>query len=357
MEIYIGVLFAVILLSPVLHGTYKHNKTYIIIVALILFAVCALRGIRVGADLGRYETHYNTCTQLSFSGILQNYKENFGFYFLMRAHSLISGCDYHGFLFILAVFEGIVLSYIIYKHSVNPYMSILLYMALGYYVFTFSGLKQALATAFVMLAFDSIVERRKLRFIIFMALAGLMHFPALIFLPSYFIAHRKMDRRMILAYALAAIVIFMFKGQIVIYVSDIYDSVVSSSVIGGVGGKVAMMLLFVVCGYLLRFPDGENETYSTTFHFMIIAMLLQMFAAFGNVFERLADYYFIFAILFLPMAFEHSASREGSVDGAIIYNNQLYGIANMCIFLFLALYYYMTVSSIYGLIPYSFYWE
>ena len=355
MNIYMGMLVLLIVLTPVLGGTYRRNKQYIIVATLILFGVCAMRGIRIGADLGRYEVHYYTCSQLDFSGIFAKYQwDNIGFYFLIKILQIIFGYDFHSFLFILAIFEGIVLARIIYKYSANPYMSFLLYMALGYYVFIYSGLKQALATAFIYLAFDAIIEHKKIRFIICVVLATSVHLPAFIFLPAYYIAYRKLNIRMIVIYIATAVGIFVFKEQIFIYMTDMYDSVVSTTQIGGVGGKVIMMLAFLIGGYLLRIPDGEDTVYLATFNIVIVATLLQLFAVYGNVFERLADYYFVFSILFLSLVFEKMGRREKSVCSIIPYDDQICNIANVGILVFSVVYFYLNVTATYGLLPFSF---
>lgn len=348
-------LAAIIILTPVLGGTLKKNKQYIVVAAIILFAVCAMRGVRVGADLGRYETHYYNCAQLNFAGIFAEYQwNNIGFYFLMNLHQRFFGYDFHSFLFILAVFEGIVFARVVYKHSVNPYMSCLMYIALGYYVFIYSGLKQALATAFIFLAFDSIMEHKKVRFVFFVALAVAMHFPAIIFAPAYFIAYRKLNAKMIAIYIIATMGVFIFRDQIFLYMADAYDTVVSTTQIGGVGGKVLMMLMFLIGGYLMRVPDGENKVYLATFNIIVIATILQIFAVYGNVFERLADYYFVFAIFFIPFVFEKEERREGSTYSRIVYDDQIYKLANAVILFFSIVYFYLSVNATYGLLPYSF---
>lgn len=355
MNIYMCMLVLIIVLTPVLYGTFKRNKQYIIVAALILFGICAMRGVRVGADLGRYETYYYTCSQLDFVGIFAEYQwDNIGFYFLMKIHQEIFGYDFHGFLFALAVFEGIVFAKVVYKYSVNPYMSFLMYMALGYYVFIYSGLKQALATAFIYLAFDAIIEHKKIKFAIYVALAVSVHFPAIIFIPAYYIAYRKLSIKMIAVYIISTIVVFVFREQIFIYMTDVYDSVVSTTQIGGVGEKVLMMLIFLIGGYLLRVPDGKNKVYLATFNIIVVATLLQLFAVYGNVFERLADYYFVFVVLFLPFVFEKMERREESVYSIIVYDDQIYKMVNAGILLFSIVYFYLNVTATYGLLPFSF---
>ncbi len=355
MNIYIYMLLLVIILAPILKGTIKGNKFYIVLISMMLFGVCALRGVRVGADLGRYETHFEVCLNLDFQGVFGVYQwDCIGFYELIKLFQIFFGDNFHGFLFMLAIIEGLVFAYVLYKHSVNPYMSIMLYMALGYYAFIYSGLKQALATAVVMLAFDFLIRKKYIFFLIITCIAGLIHTPAFIFMGAILIMHRKINWKTIMMYLIATGVMFVFSEEIAVFLSSAYDSVVSLEGIGGVGGKLLMMLLFVIAGYVLRIPNGENKTYLCLFNFMIVAAILQILAAYGNVFERLSDYYFIFSMLYIPLVFEKTERRRGSVHGMVIYDKNIYILSNTVLMVFSLVYFYVTISATYGLLPYVF---
>lgn len=352
LDIYMILLSVVILSAVVLRGTRKKNTIYVIFVTVLLFSVLALRGIRVGADLGRYETHYEMCYSLAWSELFKKYPNNILFYVLMKLQSEIFGYDFHGLIFLLAVFEGIIVGKMILKYSVNPYMSFLIYISMGYYAFNFSGLKQSLAMSLIMLAYDACISNKLGKFIVTVFLASIIHLPSIIFLPAYYLGHRRLNVNMILFYILFAGTISMARGNLVEYMTDIYGAVVSNSVLGGVGGKVVMMLVFIVGGFFLRIPDGENHEYSATFHFMILATILQTFATYGNVFERLADYYFIFSIFYIPFIFENTKFRKGSTRTLINYNNQIYVFLNLVILIFSIIYFDMTIHETYGMYPY-----
>ena len=47
---------------------------------------------------------------------------------------------------------------------------------------------------FVLYSFDAIVDRKLLRFLILMAVASVFHYPALVFLPAYWIANMKVGK-------------------------------------------------------------------------------------------------------------------------------------------------------------------
>lgn len=353
MNIYIFMFLLVILLTPILKGTLKYNKTYIVLMSMILFGVCAFRGVRVGADLGRYETHFRICLNLDFQSIFTVYGwDCIGFYELIKLFQIFFGDNFHGFLFTLATIEGLIFGYIIYKHSVNPYMSVMLYMALGYYAFIYSGLKQALATAVVMLAFDFLIRRKYIFFLIITCIAGLIHTPAILFMGAIIIAHKKINWKTVIVYFIVTGIMFVFSRKVAVFLVSAYDSIVDLEGIGGVGGKLIMMSLFIIAGYVLRIPNDENKTYLCLFNFMIVASILQILAVYGNVFERLADYYFIFSVLYLPLVFEKIERRRGSIKGIVLYDEKIYILSNIVLIIFSLIYFYVTINNTYGLLPY-----
>jgi hypothetical protein len=62
-----------------------------------------------------------------------------------------------------------------------------------------------------------------------------------------------------------------------------------------------MILGFALFGVL--FKGFENQDFEHLFHLMAFAAILQIFSGYDNIFTRLADYYFQFSVLYLPMTF------------------------------------------------------
>ena len=69
-------------------------------------------------------------------------------------------------------------------------------------------------------------------------------------------------------------------------------------------GKVTVMLALVLVAYFLRMPTADNPAYSASLQFVAIATVIQLFSVYNNVFERLADYYFQFSVIFVPFIFD-----------------------------------------------------
>ena len=159
--------------------------------------------------------------------------------------------------------------------------------------------------AFLMIAFIFIRENKPKWFYIFVLIAGTIHAPAMCFLPAYFIANRKINTNTLIIYAVFALLIMIFRNQIVLVFSDAYYGEQEEALFymenARLGGRFLVIAMMLLVGLLLR--GFENRQFTQLFNLIIIAAILQMYSDFDNVFTRLCDYYLQFAILYLPMIF------------------------------------------------------
>lgn len=333
----------------------KRRNRYIILVSIMLIALCGFRAQSVGADMVVYLKHYNNCVEWSWSELLaQRGEKNVLYYSFNKIFGSVLGLDFQCFKFIVAIISVAGISYVIKKYSNNVMMSYAVYIALGYYVFTFSGMKQTIATAILCIAFDRMMMKKPKSFILCVVVAGLFHMPALIFLPTYWICSLKLNYKTAILFLGIAVLLMLFKGNIVEYLTLEYQSVVNQTESSGVGGKVIVMTTMLIFGYLFRRPSPDNRQYQILFNMMIIATLIQLLAVYGNVFERLADYYFVFSCLYIPQAFFNNNHEEKSI---IVMDNKGMRFVQIGFIGLLSVYYLNILHSIYGLLPYRFFWQ
>ena len=202
----------------------------------------------------------------------------------------------------IAVFSHLVLGYMIYRYSPAPWLSFLVWNCMALYVFTFSALKQTLAMAFVMLSYIGISKKKPLVFVVFMALAGMMHIPALVFIPAYWLTKIKVKSSTFVLYVVLSVLLYVFRQQFVNFISSLYYEDDQGYVYeGGVGNRFFMLAGFALLGAIFRgFADRDFER---MFHLMVVSAILQMLAGFDHVFTRMSDYYFQFSVLYIPMTF------------------------------------------------------
>ena len=139
-------------------------------------------------------------------------------------------------------------------------------------------------------------------YLLIMTVAGLIHVPALIFLPAYWFAQMRVNYKTVILYVVLGVALYVFKEQFVEFISSFYydeDEVFVFS--GELGNRFIMLLGFAVFGILFR--GFSNPDFEKLFHLMVIAAILQMLAGFDHIFTRMADYYFQFSVLYIPMTF------------------------------------------------------
>lgn len=301
-RVYYYVVAAVLLFGALLPQHGKQKRIYIALMAALHTFICGWRYMYLTGDLRKYAWGYYTITESGwFSDEVFNEGKNFGFFWLQKLFSTLTGGDFQIFLIFIAIVIEIAVAIVIYRYSPAPWLSYLIWNCFGFYVFGFSAIKQALAMAVLMFAFIGIMEKNPKKLVLWTAVAGGIHAPALIFLPAYWIAKSKLSVRRMTAYVISAVLIFIFRNQIVTFISEFYYDETDFTVNDRLGGRFIMIAALIAAGVFLRGFSGKN--FSKLFNLMIAAAILQMFSGFDNVFSRLTDYYFQFLILYLPMMF------------------------------------------------------
>lgn len=310
MSIYMIVVAVTLLFGAILPQKGEKRKYYIILMTVIHTFICAFRYNHLAGDLMKYHWEFLQVGDYGwFSGGVLREGRNTGFYMLMKLVNELTGADFQMLLIVIAVIIHLVLAWTVYRYSPAPWFSYLLWSCMGFYVFGFSAIKQALAMAFVMLAFIGIAEGRPRFYLVMMALAGFVHVPALIFLPAYWLSRLRVSGKTVALYLGLGLLLYVFKDQFVDFIKSFYyedDEVFVFS--GELGNRFIMVLGLTLFGLLLK--GFDSRTFEKLFHLMAISTILQMLAGFDNIFTRLTDYYFQFSVLYIPMIFFSGRERS-----------------------------------------------
>ena len=301
LEYYI-LLVAIIVFGVLMPQGAKDRKQYIVVMTVLHSLLSGLRHQYLTGDMQSYcYKYWRTLKEGWFSEEIFQGGRNFGFNWLLKFFSTMSNGEFQVFLIVVAIFIEVVVAYLIYKYSPLPWLSFLVWNCMGFYVFSFSAIKQSIAMALIMIAFVGIMEEKPKQFVLFTVLAGFVHSPAFIFLPAYFLSKQKFNIQTLFIYICSAAVIFINKNQIVELMREFYyeDKVFGND--AGLGGRFFLIVLFMVAGFALRGFNGKY--FSKVANLIVAATVLQMFSGFDNVFTRLTDYYLQFLVIFIPLAF------------------------------------------------------
>ena len=305
MTIHLILLAAVLLIALLYSGrpTLNRKKHAVVVITAGLTLFSGFRTWWMG-DLIKYYTLYRNCNGDNWQGVLTEKWDNMGIRVFFRAAGAV-GVSYDVCIFLIAAFVAISLGVIIYRYSTSPFVSYLIYISMGFLIFTFSGLKQAIAMGFLCYAMICVLENRWKKYLFWVLIAGFFHAPAFIFLLAYPFAHKKIDRWYVLYLIAGFALVFAFRWQIASFLSELYGDEADAYVDAAskvVGGRFLMMLLILAVCAFLRPIRQRDATYAKVFNIMVLAAMFQTFSVYDNVFSRLTDYFFQFVVLFLPMA-------------------------------------------------------
>lgn len=361
-KVYWYVVAAVLVFGLIMPQQGPKKKNYIILMAIIHSFVCGWRYRLMHGDLRKYAWGFSLrASQDWFSNELFHEGRNFGFFWLQKLVAMLSNNKFQVLLIVIAIISEVAIAVIIYKYSPKPWLSYLMWNCVGFYIFGFYALKQILAMALLMPAFDAVINNKPKKFVLWVALAGCVHVPALVFLPSYWIAKTKINIRTISFYIIAIALIYIFRDKIVNFARDMYYDSGEQYDAGGnmFGGRFLMVCALVIAGVFIKGFEGPR--FSKTFNIILVAGVIQMFSAYDNVFSRLADYYLQFLIIYVPMLI-YDCEKNRAVKVRIPMDKNMKSIAAVCIMLFsLWFYNYSSLSNGDGsqddLTNYRFCWE
>ncbi len=276
----------------------------------------------------------------------------------MKAVYELTDGDYQFFVTIISLFVMFSYMRFIMKYSPSPIQSVLFFLGLLYYSILFDILKQAVAMAILLFAFDAIMEKRPVRFAILVVIASLFHFPALVFLPAYWIGRMRVGRSYIILLAILLLITYLFRNQILNLMLDAYGEENIEATMEGIRflrNKVIIMIAIVVFATLIRPPTPDDTVYNALLMFAGVAIVFQTFCGYNNIFERLADYYFSTSIVLIPLIFERIGTDRAS--RTLIRDERLKSAAMLVLCAFAIWRFLSTVnySSVY--MPYRFMWQ
>lgn len=336
-NIYLYIVAATLILGYLMPQKGRQRKYYITVMTLVHAFICAFRYRFLTGDLMKYYSIFNGLKQYGwFSDQVMNEGRNSGFMLFLKLVGYLTDGNFQVVLIIIAAVVHLVLGYMIWRYSPAPWMSFLVWNCMSFYLFGFSAIKQSFAMAFVMLSFIGIMERNLKFYLAMMLLAGLLHVPALVFLPAYWFCQMKISPMTIALYVLLGIALYLFKDQFVNFIKLFYyedDEVFIFS--GELGGRFIMILGFTLFSILIS--GFENPALEKLTHLMAISAILQMLAGFDNIFTRLTDYYFQMSVFYLPMLFfqDGQSVQRGALQPVFLFNNRSRKLlaAFLCLFM------------------------
>lgn len=347
MTLYYCLILWVGLISLFLIGLkdkYKRSQIVVILGCFGIFIIQALRSRYVGVDINGYLVGYQMVKNINvFSGErLFNYEVGYTLFSQILSKLNISNQVYLAITALLIIIPN---GYTWMKNSKMPSLSIFIYITLGFFTFSFSGLRQSIAISIVFFSFKCIQEKKIIKFILCVAVAMLFHFTALIFIfayPLYYLILKPLNFLFIL---LSFIMTFIFKEEIFLMIYRLFKGVPGEVVDTNAYTMLVIMIFILILAYVFDSRDNQNMKLNAYRNYMLVAIFIQIFASESNVIMRAGFYYYLFITLLIPEVLhqQNPKIKVVAVSGVV-----------------LSLLYFFQLNTGSGYLdvsPYYFFWE
>ena len=293
----------------------SRRSNYIFFFFILLYLVSAFRGNTVGGDLVNYLNNFHELSSTPFVKIFELKYSNYeiGYTLLIKCLTFISSNERVYFLItpILSLFG---IYSLIKNFSPIPIISVLVYMALGFYTNSFNNVRQSIAIGIVCFSFPYLVNHRFSKFVICVLLASLFHKSAIFYILIYPFTKINLTTKKFYLILVSGTIFFFsvgmkifnyFRDYIFIAYSTSYDHILLESNRGySLLGLYFCITIFVFHVYRRLLRKSSNKELIILFNVFVVEMLFatmsQAFATQMATFTRMSIYFYINIILLIP---------------------------------------------------------
>lgn len=316
------------------------DRIFGLIIAASATAVLALRSTKVGVDIGNYVSHFE---RLPLGLAHEEFEP--GYEVLNRLVYALSPNEQ--LLIAVTSFLAIApVGYVINRYSANIYLSWLLFVGLGFYSFTFSGLRQGIALAACFVAYHFMARAFRVRALLAIVVAVSFHASAVIFLPALLIYRTKFNPTSLMAISAMTVIVWVFREPVYVYFGEAFMGQARVSLSDSYTWLAVSAALFALTLVSYSAVQGRDPATVGLYPLVLTGVLLMMFTSIGDNALRAANYYYQFIILLVPNAL---ALIRDATTRALLFQ----GISVTAVALFI----FTAGGQSYNIVPYAFFWK
>lgn len=316
--------YAMFFLITIIFGLSWHQKTKLIhnimlfLLVSYLFIITGWRNYAVGTDTINYVSFFNyfgsSVNDINFFDLVGMIHARFEYgYILLNKTVFYFTNNPRWLLVICALISYYILFLFIKNLSIDSYLSITMFVCLGYMASTMNTMRQGIATAFVMLAYISLLKRRSsVLCIVFIICAFLFHKTALVFLVVIIFKNWKYTKKNVVILMISSLIIAAIYGKFENIINQVnYTDYANSNITSGYLGiilNIMLLIYFLIVGHIANEQSNSNllTKYSSKINKDILPILIIIsigvyIVAFNfSQLTRIATYFELAAIIYVP---------------------------------------------------------
>lgn len=301
--------FIALILILKIFDRYLSKKQVVVILSTALILIFALKDTSVGPDTLTYINYYeNWANQYADSEP--------GYYAIVnicRFFGLSSGA----FLMVLYVFFIGSLGRFFYKYATDIYMSYMAVLSLGLIWNFIYILRQSIAACIIMIAFDFLMQKKTIRYVVLICFASLFHLSALLLLPFYWLVRLKLNKHFVVVFIGCSVGLLLIKNKVIEVVFELFpgysnyleysDSTLSTLVI------IETVAYLLICTYFYCKKTSNKELQNTNNVFIKSIYgyaVIVLFATLQPVLLRMNLYFFAPVSVMFPNVLSNESNKN-----------------------------------------------
>lgn len=314
--------FTICLTAGLGYALTEHKKSrqiaaiYPAVSLLLLVFVTSCR-YAIGFDYFSYRNMYEMVNGWSFGDILRIYSGEPLFFLTCKLIGM-TGCPYQAFLLIVNVFLLTVAVHFVCRYSKIPWLSIYLYITLQFLAYNMNLIRQSIATAFFLLAWPCLKNRKILPYTMLILIGGMFHNSLLFLYPLYFLLPLKQSKKSLLFLAALTAIAYIFFDPLF----ELLGPLLPTKYANYQGGffwqangfcYVLFPTLYCLLIFVFRSRIGDSMLRSVCLNSAVYHFIISLFITKHFILERFAIYPFVFSLIGIPeIISSYQKKRPGS---------------------------------------------
>lgn len=322
-----------------LEDEYLQKRTYRRVIDaffIIWIFLLVFRADTVGIDLQTYKLHFSVFSNLSWRETFRTiWSANLepAYYFIIKIVSLFTD-NFQWVIAISALISVVPIWRLYRKDGQNGLVVMLLFLTIAPFPMYFSGLRQAMAMAFVVPCYRYCKEKKLWKFLLTVFLAFFFHKSALIMVLIYPIYHLRLKKQIHILYLLPMMaLIYIYNAPIFTFLSYIFYSGFMEGVVLKETGAYEILLLLgllLIYCFLLVDQDKVDDEIIGLRNILVLCVFLQTFTGINSLVMRLNYYFLLFVPLLIDKIMRYSDEKY----------NVLIKVSKVLMIAFFAVYYF-----------------
>jgi hypothetical protein len=332
MLIFSAYLLALLFLRAVTYRARNGRDFFVVGASFLLWLLLALRSTNFGPDVPGYVTRYESLPYVQVSDILRGFGDASAkdpMFWVAAKFLNMAGFNAQLWLAAIAALFCFAIGRLFSCYSTEPLLGFLALVSLNFLYFTITGLRQAVAVSFVIIAYTSLRNRRVARFVLLVVLGSLFHSSALVFLLAYPLSRMRLGWRQFATVASGIAFATLFQSLARKLIRSIGWSVSSASYADRAASLSwsGFAIQALIVGFWLLHSERILRDHPSDLTLLNLMVLGLAFLAFATVLAesfRLAIYFTVFSSVAIPRIISgeprahHRAIMYGSVSGCLI---------------------------------------